>query len=121
VQRQERFFRAVTEHSAEGILVAARDGNVKYESPGALRLLGVPEARTGQPVMGPIHPDDQPAAARVLEELLSGQPARVEMRVRHADGSWRTIDSVLVNLLDDPAVEGIVVNMRDITEQKAAE
>ncbi len=120
LQRQERFFRAVTENSTDGILVAGRDGKVKYESPGALRLLGLSRDRTGLSVMAPIHPDDLPAAAEVLSRVLSGQPARVEMRARHVDGSWRTIDANLVNLLDDPAVEGIVVNMRDITESKKA-
>ena len=120
LQRQERFFRAVTENSTDGILVADREGNVKYESPGARRLLGLSRDRTGESVTGPIHPDDLPAAAEVLKQVLSGQPARVEMRARHADGSWRTIDSILVNLLDDPGVEGIVVNMRDVTERKRA-
>ena len=44
-----------------------------------------------------------------------------EFRVRHADGSWRAIEAVGKNLLDDPAVAGLVVNYRDITTRKALE
>ena len=44
-----------------------------------------------------------------------------ELRARHADGSWRSIDAVLKNLLDDPAVGGIVVNYRDVTTRKTLE
>ena len=121
LQRQERFFRAVTENSSDGILVMGRDGNVTYESPGAMRLLGLSRSRTGQSATGPIHPDDLAAAAEVLDRVLAGQPSRAELRAGHADGSWRTIDCILVNLLDDPAVEGVVVNIRDVTERKRAE
>ena len=45
----------------------------------------------------------------------------MEFRARHADGSWRTLEAIAKNLLDDPAVGGVVVNYRDITERKALE
>ncbi len=41
--------------------------------------------------------------------------------MRHADGSWRYIEVVGTNLLDDPSVDGIVANYRDITQRKRAE
>ncbi len=44
-----------------------------------------------------------------------------EARVRTADGSWRHVWTVAVNLLDDPTVEGIVLTTRDVTERRAAE
>ncbi len=43
------------------------------------------------------------------------------MRLRHADGTWRCFEAVGNNLLDDPGVEGIVINSRDITERKVLE
>ena len=43
-----------------------------------------------------------------------------EFRVKHADGSWRWIEAVGKNLLDDPAVGGVVVNYRDITDAQGA-
>jgi PAS domain S-box-containing protein len=46
---------------------------------------------------------------------------RAEFRVRHANGSWRTIEAVCQNFLDDPRIGGIIGNYRDITERKAVE
>ena len=45
----------------------------------------------------------------------------LEYRWQHKDGSWHWQEAIATNLLDDPAVNGIVVNARDITERKLAE
>jgi diguanylate cyclase (GGDEF)-like protein len=71
-----------------------------------------------------VFPDDLPAAAAAFHELLAagaGGVARVAYRLRHADGSLRSVEAVGTNLLDDPAVEGIVYNTRDVTERAALE
>jgi diguanylate cyclase (GGDEF)-like protein len=47
--------------------------------------------------------------------------ANFECRVAHADGSWREVDSVMTNLLDDPDVEAIVLNSRDVTDRRSLE
>jgi signal transduction histidine kinase len=48
-------------------------------------------------------------------------PLRAEYRVSHADGSWRTIETVTTNMLSDPSIRGVVVSFRDITQRKLAE
>jgi PAS domain-containing protein len=45
----------------------------------------------------------------------------VEFRLRHGDGNWRHLEINRNNLLDDPAVGGIVFNLRDVTDRKVAE
>ena len=45
----------------------------------------------------------------------------VETRVRHKEGSWRHLEGMANNLLDDPAVKGMVFNHRDVTDRKGAE
>jgi len=45
----------------------------------------------------------------------------IEYRFLHKDGSWRTLEATSTNLVDDPAVEGVVINSRDITERKRAQ
>ena len=45
----------------------------------------------------------------------------MDYRVRGADGSWRDVETLATNLVDDPAVGGIVINTRDVTERKALE
>ena len=81
------------------------------------------QRRIGRPATTDVHPDDRATVERRLAEVASasGSEATVEFRARHADGSWRTLEAIAKNLLDDPAVGGVVVNYRDITERKALE
>jgi two-component system, cell cycle sensor histidine kinase and response regulator CckA len=44
-----------------------------------------------------------------------------EARFRHADGSWRIFESIVVNRVDDPFVQAIVVTARDITDRRRLE
>ena len=62
-------------------------------------------------------------SSSALADLASGHGAerRFEFRIKHADGTWRTIEAIGRNLLEDPAVAGIVINHRDITERKVLE
>ena len=43
------------------------------------------------------------------------------MRYLHKDGTWRILEVIGENLLDNPALGGIVINSRDITEREQAE
>ena len=121
LQRREEYFRALLETSSEGILVLHADGRVQYTSPGAVRLLDTETQRIGESVFGPIHQDDLPAAFEALKQCIAGsRPSVAELRARHRDGTWRLIEARLTNLLGDPAVGGILVNMRDVTERRKA-
>jgi len=116
-------FRSLVQHAADAIVVVAADGTVRYVSPALERLLGYdPADLVGAARIEIVHPDD---AGRVRELFLrvTGQPAATastELRVRHRDGSWRWHEMVATNLLADPAVAGVVINARDVTERKAA-
>ena len=50
---------------------------------------------------------------------LPGDTAEFCFRVRHGDGSWRWLEGIATNLFDDPAVQGVVINARDVTERRA--
>ena len=124
LRRAEEYFRALTENSLDFIAVLNSDGSVRYESPSVERVLGYsPEERIGKSGLEHIHPEDMSEAANLLVRLVEtpGTTVRVQSRFRHKDGSWRVLDVVAQNLLDNPAVAGIVANMRDVTEQKKAE
>src|SRR5690606_3244981 len=118
-------FRALIEHAADVILVVGPDGIVRYASPSLETVLGPASlAVRGRPLHEHLHPDDGAALASAWR-AAEGRPGRVvertEFRVRHADGSWRWMEATGTNQVDNPAVGGIVVNARDITEAKAAE
>jgi PAS domain S-box-containing protein len=120
----ERRFRSLTENASDLITVMDAGGTILYESPAHERLLGHTQAeRTGSNTLALIHPDDQPRVLDVLARGLAvpGQVTRLEYRYRHKDGSWRHIEAIGHNMLDDPAVGAIVVNSRDITERKQME
>ena len=105
-------------------MVLRPDGTISYESPAAERVLGLHvEDRIGKPALEIVHPEDRDFAERLLDDVVHTAGAEIsgELRARHADGSWRTIETVLKNFLDDPAVEGVVVNYRDITTRKTLE
>ncbi|MGH7482254.1 MAG: sensor domain-containing protein [Longimicrobiales bacterium] len=124
LRRSERYFRSLIENALDTITLLNRDGTIRYESPSVERVLGYrPEELLGQDVFEYIHLQDRPAARALFESLLSksGGTASTEVRFRHADGSWRVLEVVGRNLLEDPAVEGVVVNAHDVTERKRAE
>jgi signal transduction histidine kinase/ActR/RegA family two-component response regulator len=70
-----------------------------------------------------IHPNDWPAITELLRAVLLSYGVSVsgQARYRHKDASWRIFDGTMMNLLDVPGVEGLVVNLRDVTEQAALE
>jgi PAS domain S-box-containing protein/putative nucleotidyltransferase with HDIG domain len=121
--RQEKRFQALTENSSDAIIVVGRDGTVSYESPSYERISGFkPEERIGTGMYEYVHPQDMKAVANTFARLLEnpGTTLRVEVRIQHKDGSWRAVEATGTSLLHDPAVEGIVVNLRDITERQEA-
>jgi diguanylate cyclase (GGDEF)-like protein/PAS domain S-box-containing protein len=115
---------AVVQHSSDVTIIFGEDQLISYVSPSARRVFGYePEQLVGTWGMDLVHPDDLPQATERLLQILEN-PESVHttvMRGRHADGGWRWIESVNVNRLDDPTVQGVVANMRDITERKRIE
>jgi diguanylate cyclase (GGDEF)-like protein/PAS domain S-box-containing protein len=124
LQRSEERFRSLVRNASDGVIVLGEDGLVRYESPAVERILGrQPDDGLGRPLISDVHEDDRLAVERRLADVAgtAGSEAVFEFRTMHADGSWRTLEAIAKNLLDDPAVGGVVVNYRDITERKALE
>ena len=124
LQRSEERFRSLVQNASDGVVVLAADGLVRYESPAVERILGRRvEDRIGRPATADVHPDDRSIVDRLLSDVAraSASEVSVQFRARHADGSWRTLEAIAKNLLDEPAVGGVVVNYRDVTERNALE
>ncbi len=123
-QRSERRFRALIERSSDVVSVVDVAGRIHYSSPATTRILGYPLSDyVDHNLLDLIHPDDLELTTTLFAQLLAepGASLATEMRLRHQDGSWRCIEATGTNLLTDPAVDGIVLNYRDITERKRAE
>jgi len=120
----EKYFRALIENAYDIIAVLNRDGTMGYLSPSLERISGfTQEERLGEDAFRFFHPDDLPRVAEAFARGLqqSGNTDVVEYRWQHKDGSWHWQEAAATNLLEDPVVQGIVVNARDITDRKLAE
>ncbi len=120
----EQRFRSLIENSSDGIALMSPDGTFIYAGPSTQRLIGYTEAElVGRNGFEFVHPDDLEVASLLLAGIAgqAGAAAGGEFRVRHVDGSWRWIDVITTNLIDEPGVGAIVVNYRDVTERMKAE
>jgi diguanylate cyclase (GGDEF)-like protein/PAS domain S-box-containing protein len=123
-RRDERWFSALVANSSDIITVLDAEGLVKYSSPAAMHVFGYPSGfMMGRSAFELLHPDDlERVQTQFLAELTTPGPGRpIEFRMRAADDSWRYVEAIGSNLLDDPDVEGIVINTRDVSDRKAAE
>jgi PAS domain S-box-containing protein len=124
LREREAYFRALSERTADMITIVAANGTIRYVSPSAERILGFTEGEVlGQRGFDFIHPDEVGGAMAQFQELLStpGHTALVHLRVRNHLGAWRYVEATGANLLDDPLVQGVVINSRDITERMQIE
>jgi PAS domain S-box-containing protein len=103
--------------------VLAPDGTIAYQSPSVQRMLGRRAADLVGTALGDlVHPDDRHDVNVSLTKLVEAAPGatdNVGCRLEHKDGSWRHVESICTNLADDPRVHGLVLNIRDVTEQAA--
>jgi len=122
--QNEAKWRSLILNSSDIIAILDKSGRIVYESPSVETVLGYePEELAGQFALDFIHPDDIPSVMSDGEKLSAnpGEPIALEGRFRRADGSWCFLEGVGINLLADPAVNGIVVNSRDMTARRQAE
>ena len=124
IKESEERFRSLVQNTSDIITILKADGTVRYVSPAVERVTGhKPEEQIGTDAFRSVHPDDREQALSIFAEVLKrpGLYPPMEFRVPHKDGSWRYLEHVVNNLLYDPAVRGVVVNSRDVTERKDAQ
>ena len=120
LRESERRFRALTERAQVATAIVEVDGRVTYASAGVLPLFGVtPEAMMGRNVFATMHEDDlaehRAEFYNVTRQKNTGRESIA--RHRHSDGSYRYLAAIANDCSDDPAVGGIVLNWRDVTER----
>lgn len=120
---EERLFGPLVKNAPDIMMVLEADFTVRYVDPAIKVVLGYrPEEVVGTDISRYIHPEEQEwvQAGFVWKRAGRGRfQALVELRMRHADGSWRHFEAVGNDLLGDPDVRGTVAYFRDVTEHKA--
>ena len=122
-QREMRF-RLMIEHASDLITVLNLDGTVRFQSPSLERVLGYPPAESlGSSAFEFVHPEDLSAAQEALNRARSVPSGTVslEYRCRHRNGQWRLLQSRGRVLPAEGDEALIVLNSRDVTEQKHLE
>jgi len=121
--RSESRLRALIEHSTDVVTVIGADLLVQWQAASMKRALGHdPEAMIGRPLTAIVQADDVELVERFLKASLErGGTHTLSARFNHAAGGWRTVEAVVENRLDDSAVGGLVLSMRDVTERKSLE
>ncbi|MGZ8471650.1 MAG: EAL domain-containing protein [Gemmatirosa sp.] len=120
----EARFQSLVQHSSDIIALLDRSGTIRYVSPSIQRSLGhAPEPLLGTRLSAHVHPDDLALTAQSLAQAAQSEDTYgpIIVRLVTTAGEWRTMECLATNLLDDPAVGGIVVNARDVTERAALE
>ncbi|MFA5294409.1 MAG: PAS domain S-box protein [Methanoregulaceae archaeon] len=122
-ENEERF-RALIENTSDLIRILDRDGVIVFDSAASGRVLGYPPGYTmGKSPLEFIHPDDRDATGAALSSVYqkTGNGIPSEFRIRKADGTYTWAESIGMNLIGVPGIDGIVVTTRFIDERKQAE
>ncbi len=123
LQESEQRFKSLVQEGSDMIGILDIEGNYKYVSPTSMAVLGMsPEEFIGQSAFNFIHPEDKDKVFANFDKV--GVEKRVVLktfRFKHKNGTWRWLETVATDLLDEPSIKGIVTNSRDVTDKIAAE
>ena len=123
LQQSEEHFRALIENATDIITILDRDGLMTYGSPAVERILAYPPTDLlGQSLFALVDPDDMPRLVSAFSRALQqpGAPYTVEFRFQRKDGKWCTLEGSCTSLLENAAIAGVVLNLRDISDRKRA-
>jgi PAS domain S-box-containing protein len=119
----EARFRSRVQNASDLVLVVDEELTLAYVSPSITRVLGYQaEKLMGTSAVDLIHHDDAATASRVVSQSdRESGPTVAELRFRNAFGAWVLLEATVSDLRHDPAVAGIVLNARDVTERRRSE
>ncbi|MGH7701710.1 MAG: putative bifunctional diguanylate cyclase/phosphodiesterase [Gemmatimonadales bacterium] len=124
VRQNEARFRSLVQHSSDVIIVIRPDTTIRYLSPSVSRVLRYdPEPLLGRALLELLEPEDRERARAFLRSAAKapGVSAPIEWRFLKPQGGSLQAEIIATNLLNDPAVRGIVLNTRDVSERKRLE
>ena len=123
VESEERL-RFLVQNSSDSLVIINADGTQRYVSPAAERITGFPVADLqGRAIDTIIHPDDMKAVRAAWKETLEHPEKTVTVQYRHVHKTrqWVYSEAIAQNFLSEPAINGVIASVRDITTHKRAE
>lgn len=124
LQRSEKRFRKLTDYSNSLLTVIKENGIITYESSISKKMLGYEDSeRRGSDFLSNIHPEDVGEVSKVLNELIceNRSVGKLEFRYRHKNNNWLVLNCYIQNLLSDKTINGLMLNISDVTDTKNKE
>ena len=119
LKASEAKFRALDRYGYDVSVIVRPDQTIAYASPAWEQRFGYkPEDMVGRSGWDFLHPDDAERVGEIFFQALTGAGVYgpTEYRLLAADGTWRWVEEVASSAVHDPAVGGVVINVRDVTE-----
>ena len=119
LQESEQRFKCLVQDGSDLIGILDSEGNYNYVSPTSMAVLGMlPEEFIGKNAFDFVHPEDvERLHANFSNVGIEKRVALSPFRFKHKNGTWRWIETVATDLLNEPAIKGIVTNSRDVTDK----
>ena len=126
LRSNEERLRLIIQNAFDIVTIFSEKGDIVYESDSVKDFLGYSAAeRVGKNIFTDslVHPEDAEIKKHMFRESLKhpGKNIRSEFRLRHKDNSYRTLEAICVNMLDDFRIKGVVANYHDVTERRVLE
>ncbi len=123
-RRSEERLSSLIKNSSDVVCILGPDAVIRYVSPSVEQTFGHrPEELVERDIGCVVDPEDLQRVHALIAAIASqpgGRPALAEFRVRHgSEGQWRDVEALGTNLLQERDIDGIVLNIRDISERKA--
>jgi len=125
VKISEKRFRALIENGKDALAIISANGAPTYVTPSIVKVLGYTEDEVFKmDIFELVHPDDMHGVQLAIQRVMNApgvpMPGHTS-RMKHKDGGWRWIEATITNLFDDPHINGIVDNFRDVTDRVETE
>jgi PAS domain S-box-containing protein len=121
---REEQFSALLQNSSDAISIIDKNGKITFESSEKNKILDFSkEELLMKPIFDTVHPDDVAIIKMTFREALAnpGRQIKKEYRSLHKNKRWIYVESIFSNQLNNPAIKGVIVNSRDISDRKMAE
>jgi PAS domain S-box-containing protein len=115
----EKRFKSLVHEGGDLIAILDLEGYYQYVSPTSTTILGIdPKEFIGKSAFDYIHPEDKGWVLAEFEKLQKEKYVQLSpFRFINDKGEWRWLESQISNLLDEPSVQGVVANSRDVTDR----
>lgn len=124
LRESERLFKSITDNSLDGVRLIDENGKILYASLSTSRILGYSVAEYKKlNIIDLVHPEDRERYKQSMRDLIANpkKPVYLRYRIQHKNGTWRWMDGVGRNFLNDPDIKGMLSTYQDITERKVVE